>query len=169
MRDQEPASLQLRLHARPEFAFLLRERVRMWLEEGGAEQSEVFEVLLAVTEAFANAVEHPRDRRSRLVDVEGVISDHSVTVSIRDYGTWEDEPRRKENGGLGLVMMEHLMDAVRVECFEGGTTVTMRRTLGARVGQKTALPSTGPLSRSQGIRRAPTGKRGQPPGRGREA
>ena len=66
----------------------------MWLEEGGAHQSEVFEVLLAVTEAFANAVKHPREPRSWLVDVDGVISDHSVTVSIRDYGTWADELRR---------------------------------------------------------------------------
>jgi anti-sigma regulatory factor (Ser/Thr protein kinase) len=102
----------------------------MWLEETGASDSEIFELLLAVTEAFANAVEHPREPSSHLVDVEGAISDHSVTVSIHDYGTWKDERTRKEEGGLGLVMMEHLMDAVRVECVAGGTTVTMRRRLG---------------------------------------
>jgi anti-sigma regulatory factor (Ser/Thr protein kinase) len=130
MRDQEPASLQLRFQARPEFAFLLRERAQMWLEEAGVDRSEIFEVLLAMTEAFANAVEHPREPRSHLVDVEGVISDDSVTVSIHDYGTWQDEQARKENGGLGLVMMEHLMDAVRVDCFRDGTTVTMQRRLG---------------------------------------
>jgi anti-sigma regulatory factor (Ser/Thr protein kinase) len=104
----------------------------MWLEEAGVNSGEVFEVLLAMTEAFANAVEHPRQPRSHLVDIEGAISDHSVTVSIRDYGTWEDEQTRKENGGLGLVMMGHLMDAVRVDCFVDGTTVTMQRRLGMR-------------------------------------
>ena len=104
----------------------------MWLEEAGVDESGIFEVLLALTEAFANAVEHPREPRSQLVDVEGMIDDHSVTVSIRDYGTWQDEQTHKEDGGLGLVMMEHLMDAVRVECFVDGTTVTMQRRLGPR-------------------------------------
>lgn len=103
----------------------------MWLEEAGATKTEIFEVLLAVTEAFANAIEHPHEPRSELVDIDGAIDDHSVTVSIRDYGTWEEERTRKDDGGLGLVMMEHLMDAVRIECFAGGTTVTMRRSLGS--------------------------------------
>jgi anti-sigma regulatory factor (Ser/Thr protein kinase) len=33
---------------------------------------------------------------------------------------------------MGLMLMEELMDAVRVECFEDGTTVTMRRRLATR-------------------------------------
>jgi anti-sigma regulatory factor (Ser/Thr protein kinase) len=109
MRNPQPASLELRLQARPEFA-----------------------VLLAVTEAFANAVEHPDDPRSHVVDVEGTIGDQAVTVSIRDYGTWQGEDTKKEEGGMGLVMMEELMDAVRVECFQDGTTVTMQRRLALR-------------------------------------
>lgn len=129
MRDREPASLELRLQARPEFASLLRERLRMWMEEAGASTREIFEVLLATTEAFANAVEHPHEPRSHLVDVEGTIGDHAVSISIRDYGTWQGERSRKEDGGMGLAMMEQLMDAVRVECFLDGTTVTMRRRL----------------------------------------
>jgi len=132
MRNPQPASLELRLQARPEFAPLLRERVRMWLEEAGATKTETFEVLLAVTEAFANAVEHPDDPRSHVVDVEGTIGDQAVTVSIRDYGTWQGEDTKKEEGGMGLVMMEELMDAVRVECFQDGTTVTMQRRLALR-------------------------------------
>jgi hypothetical protein len=39
MRDQE-TSPQLRLHARPDFAFLLRERVRMRLEEAGSGEKD---------------------------------------------------------------------------------------------------------------------------------
>jgi anti-sigma regulatory factor (Ser/Thr protein kinase) len=95
----------------------------------GASKSEVFEVLMATTEAFANAVEHPHEPTSHLVDVEGSLTDGCVTISIRDYGTWQSEATRKEDGGLGLVVIEALMDAVQVECVLDGTTVTMRRRL----------------------------------------
>ena len=129
MRGPESAPLQLRLPARPEFAPLLRDRLRVWLGEAGATEREIFEVVLATTEAFANAVEHPNQPRRHLVDIEGGMSDDALTVSIRDYGTWDGAHTPKEDGGLGLVMMERLMDAVRVECFVDGTTVTMQRRL----------------------------------------
>jgi anti-sigma regulatory factor (Ser/Thr protein kinase) len=128
-RQEVSAPLQLRLQARPEFAALLREEVRKWLRDGGASKREAFEVLLAVTEAFANAVEHPEEPRSHLVDVEGTITEQAVTVSIRDYGKWQGEESHKEEGGMGLALMERLMDGVRVECFVDGTTVTMQRRL----------------------------------------
>jgi anti-sigma regulatory factor (Ser/Thr protein kinase) len=129
MRDRqrdESAPLQLRLEARSEAARLLRERVRMWLEEAGATQQETFEVLLATAEAFANAVEHPQEPTAQLVDVEGTITDQAVIISIRDYGRWQSA---QERGGFGQVLMEKLMDRVRVDCSVDGTTVTMRRRL----------------------------------------
>jgi anti-sigma regulatory factor (Ser/Thr protein kinase) len=128
-RQEVPIPLQLRLQARPEFASVLREEVRKWLRDAGASKREAFELLLAVTEAFANAVEHPEEPRSHLVDVEGTITDQAVTVSIRDYGKWQDEESHKKEGGMGLALMEKLMDGVRVECFLDGTTVTMQRRL----------------------------------------
>jgi anti-sigma regulatory factor (Ser/Thr protein kinase) len=127
MRGQDPASLDLRLQARPESGRLLRERIRMWLEDAGATRTETFEVLLATTEAFTNAVKHPQQPTRRLVDIEASITDHTVRVSIRDYGTWQGKETRKDGGGMGLALMEHLMDAVRVECFLNETTVTMHR------------------------------------------
>jgi anti-sigma regulatory factor (Ser/Thr protein kinase) len=44
-------------------------------------------------------------------------------ISIRGYGA---------RGGLGLTIMDELMDSVVVEPFEDGTTVTMHRRLGLR-------------------------------------
>ena len=129
MRGPDPASLGLRLQARSESAPLLRERMCMWLEDAGAVNQDIFEVVLATIEAFANAVEHPQEPSSQLVEVEGAITDQTVTVSIRDFGRWGNEQTRKEDGGLGLILMEELMDSVQVECFVGGTTVTMRRHL----------------------------------------
>jgi anti-sigma regulatory factor (Ser/Thr protein kinase) len=113
MRALEPASLQLRFQARPEVARDLRDRLSIWLEEVGAAGDDVFEVLLAVTEAFANAVEHPREPSSRTIDVDGSIADHTVTVSVRDYGAWQAERQRSE-GGLGFLLIGQLMDSVEV-------------------------------------------------------
>jgi anti-sigma regulatory factor (Ser/Thr protein kinase) len=128
-QGNESGPLQLRLEARPEYAHLLRERLRMWLGQAGANDREMFEVLLATTEAFTNAVQHPQEPTSHLVEITGSITDHTVSVSIRDYGTWNGEPTRKEWGGRGMDLIEHLMDGVRVQRLLDGTTVTLRRRL----------------------------------------
>jgi anti-sigma regulatory factor (Ser/Thr protein kinase) len=131
MRGQDPASLELRLPAQPEYGRLLRERLRLWLETAGLVHKDIFEIALATIEAFSNAVEHPQEPRSRLVRIQGAITDHTVTLSIRDYGRWRSEQTRKEDGGLGLILMEQLMDSVQVDRLVEGTTVTMRRHLSA--------------------------------------
>jgi anti-sigma regulatory factor (Ser/Thr protein kinase) len=127
---EAPVSLGLRLQVRVEFARLLRQGLRIWLEQAGVKKTETFEVVPATTEAFANAVEHPQNPTSHLVDVTGAITDHTVTISIRDYVTWNGDQTRKQDGGIGFVIMEELMDAVRVEPLSDGTTVTMHRRIG---------------------------------------
>jgi anti-sigma regulatory factor (Ser/Thr protein kinase) len=122
-------SLELRLQARPEFVPALRANVRAWLEDAGASESEVFEALLATTEAFTNAIKHPHEPTSHLVDVEGSLTDGCVTISIRDDGAWQSDRAHKEQGGFGFVLMEALMDAVRVKRDAEGTTVTIQRRL----------------------------------------
>jgi anti-sigma regulatory factor (Ser/Thr protein kinase) len=131
LREPDP-SLQLRLPARPESIHVLRDQLRGWLKEAGATDRELFEIQLAVTEAFANAVEHPEEPTSHLVEIEGTVTNRSVALSVRDYGWWQDESSAKEEGGLGLAIMHALMDSVVVKPFEDGTTVTMHRRLGLR-------------------------------------
>jgi anti-sigma regulatory factor (Ser/Thr protein kinase) len=128
MRALEPVLLDVRLEARPELAATLRQHLRGWLSEHGATRQEVFEVLTAASEAFANAVEHPREPTSEQVDVGASVADDVVTLTVRDYGSWQHQ--RLRPGGNGLVLMRELMDAVEVDCWLDGTTVTMRRHLG---------------------------------------
>ena len=70
LREPGP-SLRLRLEARPESIAVLRDQLRGWLDEAGATGRELFEIQLAVTEAFANAIEHPEEPTSQLVEIEG--------------------------------------------------------------------------------------------------
>ena len=116
----------------PESMAVVRHRLRGWLNGAGATGRELFEIQLAVTEAFANAVEHPDEPTSHLVELEGTVMNRTVAVSVRDYGRWQDESSAREEGGLGLAIMDTLMDSVVVEPFAEGTTVTMHRRLAMR-------------------------------------
>jgi len=126
--EPEP-SLQLSLDARPESIALLRRQLGGWLEETGATRGELFEIQLATTEAFANAVLHPEEPTSDLVEIAGTVTNRQVTLSVRDHGRWQDESSPKDGGGLGLAIMDELMDSVVIEPFAGGTVVTMQRQL----------------------------------------
>ena len=120
--------LQLRLQARPESAQLLRQRLYLWLDELGATNDEAFDVALSCTEAFANAIEHPNEPTAGLIDVDGSISDGTITVNVHDHGTWR-ELRQREEGGYGFPLMRQHMDTVEVDAQPDGTTITMQRQL----------------------------------------
>lgn len=124
--------MQLRLEALPESMAVLRDQLRGWLNEAGATSRELFEIQLALTEAFANAVQHPEQPTSHLIEIEGTVTNHTVALSVRDYGRWRDGPSAREEAGLGLAIMDELMDSLVVEPFEDGTTVTMLRRLTMR-------------------------------------
>ena len=120
--------LELQFDARPEVAATLRARLSGWLEHAGLARKDVFEVTLAATEAFENAVRHPRQPRSPTVDLRASLTDSAVCVSVRDRGIWNGL-ELGESHGLGLPMMRLLMDGVDVQTGADGTTVTMWRAL----------------------------------------
>jgi PAS domain S-box-containing protein len=120
--------LQLRLDRDPERAGELRVRLQEWLQDVGATSEEIFDVTLACSEAFANAIEHPLNANGSGVDVEGTVSGGELTLTVRDYGGWR-EHRLREEGGLGLPLMRSLMGSVDVKRRPDGTTVVLRRRL----------------------------------------
>jgi anti-sigma regulatory factor (Ser/Thr protein kinase) len=127
MTDIRSPALRLRLQAVPDSARLLRERLLLWLDELGAQEGEAFDISVAVTEAFANALEHPRGRRFDLVDVRGRNVGEDVFVVVRDYGSWREHRRRR--GGYGFPLMRALMDSVRVHTKPRSTSIILRREL----------------------------------------
>ena len=127
MQALEPASLELRLEARPDVAAPLRRDLRTWLRDQGVTSAVISDVVSAVSEAFANAVEHPTGRRLGRIDVEARLVQETVIARVRDYGSWQT--RRLRPGGNGFLLMRALMDAVELDCRPDGTAVTMRRQL----------------------------------------
>jgi anti-sigma regulatory factor (Ser/Thr protein kinase)/putative methionine-R-sulfoxide reductase with GAF domain len=124
--------LALRLPAEPPVLASMRRTLRQWLEALGAEELETYDVLVAVTEAAANAIEHAYGPVDAAFDVEAEVSDDGeVALVVRDQGRWR--PPRGHNRGRGTLLMQELMDHFEVTTTEEGTEVRMRRKL-ARAG-----------------------------------
>jgi GAF domain-containing protein/anti-sigma regulatory factor (Ser/Thr protein kinase) len=132
LTPQSADRLVVRLPAEPHVLSPLRRTLRQWLEALGADDAEVYDVLVAVTEASANAIEHAYGPADDTFEVEAEAGrDGDVTLVVRDHGRWR--PPRGHNRGRGTLLMQELMDHFEVTTSEAGTEVRMRRRL-ARAG-----------------------------------
>jgi anti-sigma regulatory factor (Ser/Thr protein kinase) len=84
-------------------------------------------VLVAVSEAAANAIEHPLRPTDPTIVVTVEIVANQVVVQVRDTGRWRPPTESVVRGrGLGLIGALVELD---VRHDDLGTAVTMRRTL----------------------------------------
>ena len=109
-----------------------RRALDAWLVAHDVEPHVRGDVVLAASEAVANAAEHAygmrtqeRVRLSARVQRDG--AGDSVRVEVRDAGRWRDGTASHERG-RGLRIMSALMD-VRVDTRASGTTVVLTRAL----------------------------------------
>jgi serine/threonine-protein kinase RsbW len=115
-------------------------------EKLGLDEDETFALQMAIDEACSNVMEHAYCGRSDgKVWLQVQAEDDQVVVVIRDQGEPFDPksvPRpdisaplhKRQNGGLGLYLMEKLMDSVEWEFDpERGNTLTMRKCRGKPV------------------------------------
>ena len=86
-----------------------------------------FSVLLAGSEAVANAIEHGyRDDPFGVVQVVATVTPEAVQVRVSDQGRWQASNADVARG-RGLQLIRQVMDHVSFD-RGNGTTVTMRRT-----------------------------------------
>jgi anti-sigma regulatory factor (Ser/Thr protein kinase) len=120
--------LELSLAAEIESIPLLRRVLTRWLADAGAGRLEADEIVLACSEATANAVEHAYGPSQAALSVSvSLEADRTVVVSVRDSGSWR-EPRAGSQG-RGELLMTGLMDNVDVDRSPDGTSVRLARTL----------------------------------------
>jgi serine/threonine-protein kinase RsbW len=104
----------------------MRHALSEWLEAAGVEAERRDDVVLAASEAAANAVEHGyRFDPAGTVRLEAWANHDSIHVSVHDGGSWR-VPRRRSDRGRGRAIMEALMRDVSFESDGGGTVVRMR-------------------------------------------
>lgn len=98
------------------------------------DEEKVDEIKLALVEACINAFEHSQSADGR-ISINFDIGQEQLTLTLSDKGQGfnlervqaEAEKRHQTNKrrGWGLAIMKELMDDVRVESGENGTTITM--------------------------------------------
>ncbi|HEY2436508.1 MAG TPA: SpoIIE family protein phosphatase [Solirubrobacteraceae bacterium] len=124
-----PAELRLELGADPSVLTRIRHMLRRWLRARGADEVTANEVVLAVNEACANAVEHAYSPSPSKFELTAEARGDELTITVRDRGRWRQP--REPHAGRGMRIIRAAMDAVEVTS-EGGTNVVMRKHLRAR-------------------------------------
>jgi anti-sigma regulatory factor (Ser/Thr protein kinase) len=102
----------------------LRRGLSAFLDTVGLSDDEFYDLILAVSEAATNAVEHAQHPTEPFFDVSAEVDDGRVTIVVHDHGRWLP-PRSSLYRGRGLAMMRVLADTT-VEAGTHGTTVTIR-------------------------------------------
>ncbi len=122
----EPAStFELELPASPEILPALRRRLRAWLERQGFGDAAP-DIVLAVSEALNNAIEHAYRDAEGTVRLVGSMAAGLLQLRVSDQGHWLVSETSDERG-RGIVLMNSLMDRVEIETNGEGTTVTLER------------------------------------------
>jgi anti-sigma regulatory factor (Ser/Thr protein kinase) len=127
------------------------------------------EIILAVGEAAANAVEHAyRDEpEPGVIDVTFWTESDALCVEVRDHGRWREPPVGSppdgpsldgpslDGHGLGIVLMRRLIDCVLIHHDHRGTNVLLRHPVGRPAPDRAATPPAAP-ARPAGAHRAGT-------------
>jgi serine/threonine-protein kinase RsbW len=142
LRTGIPTSFTMAIPSVPEELRVVRQRLRDWLAVRGYSDRDAEAVILAVSEAAANAIEHGYRERSGVVDVTGEADGNDVVVTIVDRGSWREAPPDPARG-RGLSLMKTLMDDVVVRPSPAGTTVVLRHSLEGDRPARTPLVEAG--------------------------
>jgi serine phosphatase RsbU (regulator of sigma subunit)/anti-sigma regulatory factor (Ser/Thr protein kinase) len=122
--------LELELPCRLSTLAPLRRLLRHWLSGVRASSGEVQDILVAVSEAATNAIEHAHGPIEASYRVEGWLLGDRVTVTVTDSGSWRE--RRGVERGRGTQLMRELMDGFELHTSGAGTVVELVRRLGSR-------------------------------------
>ncbi|HET9671354.1 MAG TPA: ATP-binding protein, partial [Actinomycetota bacterium] len=127
-RDPRPSTaLEFAVEARARSLVVIRRALSRWLDDLEIPRATALEIVTAVSEAAANAVEHAYGPAGGQLAVAAERSSDALEVLVRDQGRWRGASRGDRGHGLRLI--RSLMDEVHVDASDGGTVVRMRRRL----------------------------------------
>ena len=123
-----PRPLELRLPGRVGSLDVVRDALRAWLEGTPADRAESEQIVLAVWETCANAIEHGHADDGREFGLRATLVEGRVEVVVDDEGEWK-EPATVPDRGLGLKLIRSVASSVDVAVGETGTRVTIEKAL----------------------------------------
>jgi anti-sigma regulatory factor (Ser/Thr protein kinase) len=118
------------LPADPTSAALARRAIREAALEAGMEATDTADVVLATSEAVANAIEHGSPRPGDMVRVSIHLGEGALTVEVGDRGTFPAQLKQDDTDrGRGLPIIGMLSDRVELEPGADGTVVRFAKRL----------------------------------------
>jgi anti-sigma regulatory factor (Ser/Thr protein kinase) len=114
-----------------------RRQLRAWLARRQWPREEASDIVLAVDEAVANAVEHAYSRVGStdqpaypsvelcVADLNGANRTRRVLITVTDRGRWQTPSPSPGHRGRGLALMRLLTDSLELTTGTAGTTVKM--------------------------------------------
>jgi len=125
---RSPGPLDLSFPADVGELAVVRKALRDWLQRCELDADQLQNILVAVGEATANAVEHGhRDDPGGLVRLRAAVLTDGLRLIVSDTGSWKPpRPDPDSDRGRGLILMRAFMDEVTVEQGDAGTTVYLK-------------------------------------------
>ncbi len=107
-----------------------RHEFARWMRAFALAKPRTDEILLAVTEAVTNAIEHGSGcDGSKFVSIRASLHDQSMTATVSDSGHWissAPEPAVHIHRGRGLILIDAFADNVDIVRAADGTRITMQ-------------------------------------------
>jgi serine phosphatase RsbU (regulator of sigma subunit)/anti-sigma regulatory factor (Ser/Thr protein kinase) len=122
--------IEMTLAASPRVLATMRRTVGRWLIAHGVPDEARFDIVVALSEAAGNAIEHAYGLQDAAFTVDGEWTPGEVRMTVRDSGSWRAASERSAGRGRGLAIMEQLLDRVEVRNAGAGTTVLMSKRIG---------------------------------------
>jgi len=142
MTTATAARVELKIPSRPEFISVARLAVAAVANRMGFDFDDIEDLKVATGEALANAIQHAQlsGRESdEYIVVVCALEAQALVIEVRDSGAGFDPERRRQEleekeelgeGGMGLLLIEALMDEVDFKTKPGkGTSVRMTKRL----------------------------------------
>jgi serine/threonine-protein kinase RsbW len=125
----------MEITSNPDYVSIIRLTTSAVANKIGFSADEIEDIKVAISEACTNAIKHSEDDK---FNIEFKILHNGLNIEIRDNGKGYDNnliitpdlDKPKENG-LGLFIIQALMDEVSINSKEGeGTVINMTKYLG---------------------------------------
>jgi len=117
--------------AEPDQLAAIRSEVRRWLAPLPLTLQARLDLLLAVSEAATNAIEHAYlpDAARESVEVSFWTDPLTVNIEVVDHGKWRTPSAQPNGRGLGIPLMQRLVDSVMIHLDGRGTRVLFTHAL----------------------------------------
>lgn len=128
-------TIKMEISANPEYVSIIRLTTSGIANKVGFCLDDIEDLKVAISEACTNAIKHSLQDRFTIVYT---MIEKGLTIEIIDNGKGyavgevsEPDLDNLQESGMGLFIIESLMDEVNVESIEGkGTTIKMTKYLG---------------------------------------